>query len=1149
MPPIWLSATSTGRRPDPKAENSFKRALDIDPRNALTNRVFASFYLGTKRVAEAEQPLQIVADVTKSPDALFALSWYYISTKNDAAARRLLSPMSADPKTASTANVWLAALDYKDGHSQNALKRVADVLAADQNNLQALLLKSAVLLTDGKLDDALKSADAATGHYPKSTSAMFMLGRVQTARKQPEAAIHAFEETLRLNPRATAAKVALARLYLAQGQPEHSVGLAAEALANEPTNGEAQLVYARGLLRQGETDRASAELKQLSARFPSSADVHAEMGMLLGQKHDRDAARAEFQRALQLQPNHLEALGGLVALDLASNNSAAARALVDARVAGAPTAPLLALAAHTYAAGGDLQGAERLLRKALELDTSYLAAYRSLGQLYFRQNQLTEARAEFQKVAEQSPKSVGALTMIAIIDQAQGNLKAAQSGFEHVVQVDPEAAVAANNLAWIYVENGGNLDVALQLAQTARRHLPAVAEVNDTLGFIYYKKDLPALAVPALKVSVEKEPANAVYHYHLGLGVQQRGRCAAGEAVARAGAGTQIRLHRRAGGQKAADVAAAMSDLFFRAFSQGLQAFVPVACCVAWARRINDRDQISGAYFGLLASLPIGAAAGYMFQSSVHQGLWEALLAALALAPVIWFTLAIWRDPPIRSAVPSRTPAVTRVVFSIAAALIVVRQLMLIVAVLAAALDLGSLDATRAVCGGAGAALIVAALWGPAARGRSRRTLLNASRACAVVFLGEVAIYAFHKASEARLLPWSDVLESATEPYGPDGVYGLYISYLLIVAPIAAGVLTMISERRGTHTEKAHGYSFRRWTLAGAAILGIALAASIAVGRMHRGETVPVANAPADAAPATAAEISAIVATPHLLFRHLRMDHDYGRLAVTSLGAPGAKRPTVGFECDRVSFSSGVGICLQSERKMFSTYRAVFFDGALHQHQTLKLAGRPSRTRISADGRVGTITVFVTGEGHGYIGGSFSTKTTLVDMSAGEFLGGDLETFTTWRDGARFQAADFNFWGVTFTHDSNVFYATLKTGLKTYLVRGDLGLRKLTVLRENVECPSLSPDNRLIAFKKRVGPDMNPWRFYVLDLATMAERPITAETRSVDDQIEWLDDTHVLYGVPRAKQPAIRDIWVSPVDDSAPARVFLPEAESPIVVR
>jgi hypothetical protein len=246
---------------------------------------------------------------------------------------------------------------------------------------------------------------------------------------------------------------------------------------------------------------------------------------------------------------------------------------------------------------------------------------------------------------------------------------------------------------------------------------------------------------------------------------------------------------------------------------------------------------------------------------------------------------------------------------------------------------------------------------------------------------------------------------------------------------------------------------------------------------------------------------------------------------------------------------------------VFATYQAVLFNERFEARMSIKLDGRPSRTRMSADGRLGAITVFVTGKAHGYASSSFSTETMLIDMGSGDVLG-DLEQFTTWRDGKRLSAADFNFWGVTFARDGNTFFASLRTAVdsppapsgftrltKTYLVQGDLGLRKLTVLHENVECPSLSPNGRLIAYKKRVTPDTAPWRFYLLELATMTERPIGAETRSIDDQMEWLDDAHVLYGAQRSSQSAVVDVWVAPIEGSEPARIFLPTAESPIVVR
>ena len=281
--------------------------------------------------------------------------------------------------------------------------------------------------------------------------------------------------------------------------------------------------------------------------------------------------------------------------------------------------------------------------------------------------------------------------------------------------------------------------------------------------------------------------------------------------------------------------------------------------------------------------------------------------------------------------------------------------------------------------------------------------------------------------------------------------------------------------------------------------------------------------------------VAALEAQPHVLFRNMSTAAQAGFAALAPLSDPDGPRQITGYPCRRLSMAAGHGLCLAEDTTdpFGAPYRARFFGPDFKTTHDLPLAGLPSRARVSPDGSLGSATVFVNGDS--YAGGAFSTRTTLFDMNAGTSLG-DLETFKVFNDGQRIQSVDFNFWGVTFARDSNIFYASLRTVAdvqsqagqvtrrrQTFLVRGDLGLRKLTVLHENVECPSLSPNNRLIAYKKNVSTAGAPWRFYVLDLATMSERPIAAETRSIDDQIEWLDDAHVLYGTFRSSRSAVVD--------------------------
>jgi hypothetical protein len=588
-----------------------------------------------------------------------------------------------------------------------------------------------------------------------------------------------------------------------------------------------------------------------------------------------------------------------------------------------------------------------------------------------------------------------------------------------------------------------------------------------------------------------------------------------------------------------------MSDIFIRTLSQGLQAFMPIAVCLAWASRNSRADLVSAIRWGMVAAVPATPAAGYLFQQSLLQAQWEAVLAAAAVAVALSFGLSVWRGTPARSAPRAgRNSAAWKLLFAAAAVLIVVRQTMEIDLVfIAAVFELRSFEATQAICGGTILALALAWAWTAFSRELPADAFARATSTFTGLFLAQALMYTLHESSEAQLLPWSEVLHTATEPYGPDGLYGPYVSYLLVILPIAAAGATLLQTRLQRRAVSAGKWSLGGWRAALATvgilgIVGLVLTRADRDSRLVPGEPEPVA---------VAANIATIAERPHLMFRHTGVDSHYNMLTMASLDPPGAGRTSVALGCERISFSAGNGLCLQAERAVFTTFKAVVFDRDLQVRTSFKLDGSPSRTRISTDGRVGAITVFVTGQAHGYTGSEFSTKTSLVDMASGDELG-ELEQFATWRNGTRFQAVDFNFWGVTFARDSNTFYATLKTAGKTYLVRGDLGLRKLTVLHENVECPSISPNNRLIAFKKRVGDNLSPWRLYLLDLATMTERALAGETRSVDDQIEWLDDSHVLYAMPRSSPSAITDIWVSPIDGDAPARVFLQEAESPVAI-
>ncbi|WP_309028994.1 hypothetical protein [Streptomyces alfalfae] len=271
-----------------------------------------------------------------------------------------------------------------------------------------------------------------------------------------------------------------------------------------------------------------------------------------------------------------------------------------------------------------------------------------------------------------------------------------------------------------------------------------------------------------------------------------------------------------------------------------------------------------------------------------------------------------------------------------------------------------------------------------------------------------------------------------------------------------------------------------------------------------------------------------------------------GRVArVPAAGGGGGARTTGGPSCERFYAAAGTGLCLQRRSGIPPKSYAVVLDDRLREKRRIALTGIPNRARVSASGRMLSWTMFATGDS--YAGSSFSTRTSILDTRTG-YLIKNMEEIPLTLGGRRYHSPDVNYWGVTFAKDDNTFYATVSTKGKTHLVRGDMAKWSATALRANVECPSLSPDNTRVAFKKRVREGTrDPWRLYVLDLRTMREHPL-AERRSVDDQAAWLDDDTLAYALP-GTDGRKQDIWTARADGSGSPVLRIRGGSSPAAVR
>lgn len=318
-----------------------------------------------------------------------------------------------------------------------------------------------------------------------------------------------------------------------------------------------------------------------------------------------------------------------------------------------------------------------------------------------------------------------------------------------------------------------------------------------------------------------------------------------------------------------------------------------------------------------------------------------------------------------------------------------------------------------------------------------------------------------------------------------------------------------------------------------------ATAAYLVVARDSQQRAAQAAQAPATAA------VAAVESVPRIVFRHVAPGQEHGQVALVPLGDPTGRRAITAMSCDRVYASGTRTLCLTPSAV------ASVFETQVHTRGeptvVAPLSGTPSRARLSGDGKLVATTSFVAGDSYDVEG--FSTRTVIRPTDGAARV--ELEAFRLLHHGKVIRPADRNYWGVTFAGDGDTFFVTVAFDEQTWLARGSLRSATVTTQRPDAECPSLSPDGRRVAYKKLQGRDPGDWRIAVLDLASGRET-VLAEDRSVDDQVEWLDDHRILYAMPRDDgTPGLlgSDVWVVPDDGSGTPQVLIKDASSPAVVR
>ena len=247
-----------------------------------------------------------------------------------------------------------------------------------------------------------------------------------------------------------------------------------------------------------------------------------------------------------------------------------------------------------------------------------------------------------------------------------------------------------------------------------------------------------------------------------------------------------------------------MLQAFVITLREGLEAFLIVAISLAYLRKTGRRVLVPAIHWGIAASVLLSIGAGFLLAKARNQALWEGILGIVAAFLVASLTVHMWRaGRHMKKEIEGKLEASSERVGTAAfwgvfsfTLLMITREGMETAMLMNALLfQVKALNIIGGAVAGTLLAAFVAYLWSRYGHRVNLARFFQVTAIFLLVFVVQLVIYGFHELAEANVLPNSEVLHGATEAYGPDGVYGQYLTYMLIVLPLGWLALSSIFPR------------------------------------------------------------------------------------------------------------------------------------------------------------------------------------------------------------------------------------------------------------------------------------------------------------------------------------------------------------------
>jgi tetratricopeptide (TPR) repeat protein len=535
------------------AEQSFKKAQSIDPASVLPVLTLGRFYQQNKRWAEAESEFKAAIQIApKDVAPRAALAALYFNQGQESQAEKVLT--DAKEQLASDPNAYRLLGDSYLGRRQyekalpefgalqakypndlavrktyvqllilgnrveEANKLNQEILKKSPQDPESLVLKGQIEIRQNQTDQAITTLQQATKNAPDNALAHYHLGIAFRQKGSTQQAESEWREAVRLRPGLSEAWVALGTNATARSDWRSLTDISDQLRKSSPNSIEAYLFHATARLNQGDAAGAEADLNHLLQLVPDQPMPYVKLGQLRLSQKRYNEAEVYFRQAMSRDSNSLDAVKGVVAVDLAKNKAPDAQKFIQGQIDRNPNSPgLYLLQGQIQLQAKQVQMAEPAFARAVELDPNSVSALVLLAQTQSLLGKRELAIASYQKAIALSPQDSRLYADLGNLYERSGDWQNARDNYQKALAIQPENALAANGLAYILLEHNGDVNVALTLAQTARKGFPNLPNTADTLGWAYYHTRAYSAALPLFESAVKSQPTSQTYHYHLGL--------------------------------------------------------------------------------------------------------------------------------------------------------------------------------------------------------------------------------------------------------------------------------------------------------------------------------------------------------------------------------------------------------------------------------------------------------------------------------------------------------------------------------------------------------------------------------------------------------------------------------------------------------